>query len=243
MSSRIEVLLWAQRAVARKHAPPHELLEIKEDATLEQAQEAFHKLAKMAHPDLHRTTLDATELENVTTAYAYIAAAYQAIRVARLRGVTGKVAPASSAPPPVAATPEKAPAPAGGDRAKRPSEMVRLPGGGISARAGGATRPAPAKPAGSATVAAPTAAPARGGPAGNPAGGDITATPGEGTPISPSAAMNGKALVYYRKAESALRQGDLRMAVLNLKMAIASDPASPFLRQALAEVDAELKAK
>lgn len=241
MSSRIEVLLWAQRAVSRKHAPPHELLEIKEDATLEQAQEAFHKLAKMAHPDLHRTTLDAAELESVTTAYAYSAAAYQAIRVARLRGVTGKVAPTSSAPPPPTAPPERAPVPGGGDRAKRPSEMVRLPGGGISARAGGATRPASTKPAAHAAV--PTGAPARGGPAANPAGGDATVTPGEGTPISPSSAMNGKALVYYRKAESALRQGDLRMAVLNLKMAIASDPGSSFLRQALAEVESELKAK
>ena len=53
--------------------------------------------------------------------------------------------------------------------------------------------------------------------------------------------MNSKALLYYRKAELALRQGDLRAATLNLKMAIAADPQSPFLRSALTEVETELK--
>ena len=237
MSTRVEVLLWAQRVVARKHAPPNELLEIKDDATLEQAQEAFHKLARMAHPDLHRTTLEAAELENVTTAYAYSAAAYQAIRSARLRGVTGMVAAASTAPAP---EPEKAPPAPASDRMRRPSEVVRLPGGGVSARAGGATRPPLTRPAGTTHPPAVASPPARGRPTGAPPVSEARTAPPESTPVSPSAAMNGKALVYYRKAESALRQGDLRMAVLSLKLAIASDPGSAFLRQAMAEVAAEL---
>ena len=37
--------------------------------------------------------------------------------------------------------------------------------------------------------------------------------------------MNGKALIYYRKAEQSLRRGDLRGAMLQLKMAIAARPA------------------
>ena len=55
--------------------------------------------------------------------------------------------------------------------------------------------------------------------------------------------MNSKALIYYRKAELALRRGDLAGAVLQLKMAIASDPQSAFLRSALTEVEAEVTKK
>jgi hypothetical protein len=52
--------------------------------------------------------------------------------------------------------------------------------------------------------------------------------------------MSSKALIYYRKAELSLRRGDLKGAVLQIKMAIAADPQSSFLRTALAEVEAEL---
>jgi hypothetical protein len=55
-----------------------------------------------------------------------------------------------------------------------------------------------------------------------------------------TAAMSSRALLYYRKAELCLRRGDLRDAVLQLKLAIASDPQSVFLRSALAEVEAEV---
>ncbi len=244
MSTRVEVLLWAQRIVGRKGAPAHELLEIREDATLEQAQDAFHKVAKIAHPDLHRTTLDAAELENVTTAYAYVAAAYQAIRSAKARGSTGKIpGVAPEKPTTTERTSETA-------RIKRQSEpvtnVVRLPGGGIVAGRGGATRP-PLKPtvppADKPRVTTPPADKARAAAPAAPAAAAVTEASAPSAPVSPSAAMNSKALVYYRKAEMALRQGDLRMALLNLKMSIASDPASTFLRHALAEVEAELKAK
>jgi hypothetical protein len=62
-------------------------------------------------------------------------------------------------------------------------------------------------------------------------------------PINPVQAMSSKALIYYRKAELCLRRGELTAAVLQLKMAIASDPQSPFLRTALAEVQAEVGKK
>ena len=64
-----------------------------------------------------------------------------------------------------------------------------------------------------------------------------------GTPLPAAQAMSSKALVYYRKAELCLRRGDLPQAVLQLKMAIASDPQSAFLRSAMAEVDAEVRKK
>jgi hypothetical protein len=47
-----------------------------------------------------------------------------------------------------------------------------------------------------------------------------------------------KALLHYRKAELSLRRGELKEAVLQLKLAVASDPQSAFLRTALAEVEA-----
>ncbi|MCX5746847.1 MAG: hypothetical protein NT062_30610 [Proteobacteria bacterium] len=50
--------------------------------------------------------------------------------------------------------------------------------------------------------------------------------------------MEPRALVHYRKAEQALRRGDLTAAVLHLKMALGADPQSAFLRQAMKEVEA-----
>jgi hypothetical protein len=177
MKTRADVLLWAQRITAKKDPQPHQLLEIKPDAGIEEAQAAFHRIAKSAHPDLHRNSLDARELELLTTAYSRIAAAYHAFRGQRM---TGKV-PALR-PPTVQSTPIAKPS-------AEPSE-----------------RPASPPPAGA-----------------NAAG-----------------AMTSKALVYYRKAELALRRGDLKGAVLQLKLAIAADPLSGFLRSALAEVEAEV---
>jgi hypothetical protein len=63
----------------------------------------------------------------------------------------------------------------------------------------------------------------------------------DGLPVNPAHAMTAKALLYYRKAELALRRGDFTGALLQLKMAIASDPQSQLLRSALAEVQAGLK--
>ena len=163
MSVRSEVLLWAQRLVARKDALPHQLLEIKPDAGLEDVQQAFHKIARMAHPDLHRSSLNPEELELVTTAYARVAGAYQEFRSHRMQKRDTTV-------PPV---------------------MKREPG----------------------TTIPPTGA---------------------------AGTMTSKALVYYRKAELALRRGDLPGAILQLKMAIAADPLSTFLRTALTEVEAEV---
>jgi hypothetical protein len=84
MSIRTDVLLWAQRVIGRKGAPAHQILEIAQDAGVDAAQQAFHKIARVAHPDLHRTTLSPDELELVTTAYARAAAAYQELRGLRL---------------------------------------------------------------------------------------------------------------------------------------------------------------
>ncbi len=169
MSVRADVLLWAKRINAiAKTAPPHQLLDMPADASAEVAQEAFHKIARMAHPDLHRTGLGPDELESVTAAYAAVANAYHVYRSNLMS--TSKHKP-------------------------------------VKANAG----EVPATPSGTA-------------PAGNA-----------------SQAMSSRALVYYRKAELALKRGDLQGAVLQLKMAIASDPQSAFLRTALTEVETEVR--
>ena len=171
MSSRSDVLLWAGRILATaKTAAPHQLLQMPADATAEVAQEAFHKIARMAHPDLHRNNLTPEEFEQVESAYAACANAYQTFRTNVL--ATG--------------------------RGMKPVKVE--PGARV-----------PATPSGT----APTAGAAQ--------------------------SMSSRALVYYRKAELALKRGDLKGAWLQLKMAIASDPQSAFLRTALAEVESEVR--
>ncbi|MBA3818248.1 MAG: hypothetical protein H0X17_05105, partial [Deltaproteobacteria bacterium] len=85
MTARSDVLLWARRVAGRQDATAHVLLELPAAATLEDAQEAFHKIARLAHPDLHRTTLDPPELELVTLAYSRVAGAYQEFRTQRMQ--------------------------------------------------------------------------------------------------------------------------------------------------------------
>jgi hypothetical protein len=169
MSTASSVMLWAQRIQLRRLAPAHQLLDIAPDATLEEAQLAFHKIARIAHPDLHRHGLSAEELESLTTAYAIVAGAYQTYRAQ-------------------AAIPGAAPA------AQEPTPSAKIP-------------------------AAPSSAPSY--------------------PPDPEQAMSSKALHYYRKAEVARKRGDLKSAMLQIKLAIATDPVSAFLKAALAECDAE----
>jgi len=185
MSARTDVLLWAQRVVARKTASAYQILEVAAGCTMEAAQDAFHKIARLAHPDLHRTTLSPDELELVTQAYSRAAAAYQEIRVQNR--TTTKMIPLQrlADPAPVAHTTVI-------PTSLSPNKAVPLP---------------------------------------------------DAQPINPARAMTSKALIYYRKAELCLRRGELTGAVLQLKMAIASDPQSPFLRSALAEVQAEVTKK
>lgn len=180
MSVRADVLLWAQRVIARKTAAAHEILELKSTASVEDAQDAFHKLARIAHPDLHRNGMTPEELELVTSAYSIAAGAYQTFR----------------------------------GQAMMTQRMKPLKAEDLAAAA---------------AAAAPSAA-------------GRTATPPSGISTAPlDKQMSSRAIVYYRKAEIALRRGDLKGAILQIKMAIASDPSSAFLRTALAEVELELR--
>ena len=188
MSARTDVLLWAQRTLARKTAPAHQILDIAAGAGLTDAQEAFHKIARLAHPDLHRTTLSSEELELVTTAYARAASAYQEIRSQNLQSGRMRTLRGPGSESPTATT-------------------------GVIPTSPLVNKPTPTR--------------------------EIREVRDE-LVLSPAQAMTSKALTYYRKAELCLRRGELTAAVLQLKMAIASDPQSQFLRNALSEVESEL---
>ena len=205
MSTRTDVLLWAQRVVSRRTSPAHEILELPATATPEQAQEQFHKIARSAHPDLHRKGLSPEELEMLTSAYAITAGAYQTMRTQTMH--TTRMKPLK--PEEVAAA-----------NAPIPGRSNQTPPAGAPAvsRTTTPTRPTPQP------VAAVPATPAGPAPAANA-----------------TQSMSSKALVYYRKAELSLKRGDLKGAVLQLKLAIAADPASGFLRTALAEVELEVR--
>ena len=236
MSVRSDVLLWAQRVIARRDVTSHQLLEIDEHAELRTAQEAFHKIARVAHPDLHRGSLTDEELELVGAAYARVAAAYQDLR--DLTAQTGRMPQLQPDPPPprsrtsstspsaprsptssVSPIAPRSPAPSTQpfrSRMRAPLTQPFPPRAGSSPGTGTRTRTDAAAPANPlATGSSPDALKA--------------ATPGG---ISP------RALLHYRRAELSLRRGELKEAVLLLKLAIASDPHSAFLRSALAEVQA-----
>jgi hypothetical protein len=179
-STSAEVLLWAQRVMAKKGGPAHTILEIQPSSSVDDAQAAFYKIARIAHPDLHRNHMTPEELALITSAYSTAAGAYQEFRSQ-------------------AATAQR-------------------------------TKPRTTEDLAAATAAPP---PRSTGP---------TSTPPSGIPNAPvDKQMNSRAIVYYRKAEIALRRGDFKGAILQIKMAIASDPASAFLRTALAEVETELR--
>jgi hypothetical protein len=184
MSIRTEVLLWAQRVLAKSNAPAHTLLEVRENAPPDVVSDAFQKIARMAHPDLHRNGLTPDELEQVTAAYSRVAGAYQEMRSQRMTTTRMKPIGKDEVPSVVS---------------KRLSAQQKAESSGV---------PLAEAPA------------ANSGPA--------------------AQSMSSKALIYYRKAELALRRGDLRGGILQIKMAIAADPGSQFLRQALGQIEAEL---
>jgi hypothetical protein len=295
MSVRANVLLWAQRTIARKGSPPHVLLEVAEQATGEQVQEAFHKIARTSHPDLHRTGLNAEELELVTSAYAAIAGAYQQMRFACMKTAriallkqdelakVGAVTPPDSKPVAPVRPPTPAPRAAAqtpptgartvvsstevGPRPRHPSSdppstrkpsgdgaSTRTPSGdgastrkpsgdGASTRRPSSEPPATRRPSSEPPATRrPSSEPRAGTDSDSPISPHVAATPSGAAPSAIAAqAMSAKALLYYRKAELCLKRGDLRGAVLQLKLACAADPNSGFLRTALAEVETEVR--
>jgi len=106
----------------------------------------------------------------------------------------------------------------------------------ISTRAPGQTVPPPRStpPTMPPPITAPPSPPTPSVPAARPPGAAPDAA--RDKPIDPAHAMNARALSFYRRAEGVLKTGDRAAAMLHLKMAIAADPKSTFLRAALTEL-------
>jgi hypothetical protein len=72
-------------------------------------------------------------------------------------------------------------------------------------------------------------------------GAPTTNAPRTRAQTTPSVHLGARALGFYRRAEAALRVNDTAGALLNLRMALAAEPTSDFLKQALAEAQKMLK--
>ena len=191
-----EVLIWARRWARRPDAAEHEMLEVSAVATMDTVRSAYHKLARFAHPDLHRTTVSAAELEEITESFARVSNAYSVLS-ARLRQQAQK-----KVTPPEPSFPSHAP--------PRPA---RAPAPAVTERVSSAVPQSPA------SVARPAS------------------SLGPSSSTGPATGLSSKAMLHYRRAELCLRRGELVEARLHLKLALASDPTSTFLRKALEELD------
>lgn len=209
-----QVLAWLDQVEPQADARSHfEWLEMVPSASSQAIQNAYHAVARTRHPDLMRTTLKARDLDRLVRMYARIASAYAALRppdaAARyLRERRDSTRPGSATAP--AGTPALNPTPHGGTPSLRAT-----PPTGIAALVATPALPGTASPP-AATAAEPA-----------PAGPDV----------DPAQAMNARAFALYRRAERALLTGDRTTALLQIRMAIAADPRSPFLRAALAELN------
>ncbi len=227
-----EALGWARRWARRTSPAEHELLEVAPGATLEQIRAAYHKLARLAHPDLHRVHVSAEELEEITTAFARVSNAYSMMTARLRKSGAGAGAGAAGASPAAAAS---AAAHRAASAPTRSGGAVRPPVVQFSDEARPAAATAAASVSAPATSAAARAQAQTNAPANAPA-----SAPSNGPAIgaaSAGAQLSAKAKMHYRRAELCLRRGELVEARLHLRLALATDPQSSFLRQALEEID------
>lgn len=223
-----EVLVWARRWAKRPEAAEHELLEVSAVATMDTVRSAYHRLARFAHPDLHRTAVTTAELEEITETFARVSNAYSVLS-ARLRQNAEKVERRETRPPPGASSSASssragsAGAAGGSSAAQRPG---RAPPSAVTEK-----RPSFTAPASRLTSAPPV------GPSGILPGAARPSAMPPSSSTGPATGLSSKAMLHYRRAELCLRRGELVEARLHLKLALATDPDSAFLRRALEELD------
>lgn len=204
-----DVLRWARRWARRSDAAEHELLEVSAVATMDTVRSAYHKLARFAHPDLHRAAVSAADLEEITETFARVSNAYSVLS-ARLRQQAQK-----KTTPPVDAS-----SPATGAASTRPG---RAPPSAVTEKVPSFTAPS------SRGTSAPSMSP---GAVARP-----PSSLGPSSSTGPATGLSSKAMLHYRRAELCLRRGELVEARLHLKLALVTDPQSAFLRKALEELD------
>lgn len=218
-----ELLAWLREVEPiADHRAKFDWLEIPPTASASAIQEAYHQVARTRHPDLFRKRIEPAVMDRLVRMYARITSAYADLKdpdkcgayLRELRGprVPTVPPPGYQGPPPRMAPRLNAPPP--GSPPER-ADRTSTPG----------IKPPTNPPA--ARVAAPPP------PSERPTTRMVKQVPGS---VEPAHAMNARALSFYRRAEGALKTGDRAAAMLQLKMAIAADPKSAFLRAALAEL-------
>lgn len=228
-----EVLVWARRWAKRPEAAEHELLEVSAVATMDTVRSAYHRLARFAHPDLHRTAVTTAELEEITETFARVSNAYSVLS-ARLRQNAAKVERRETRPPSGASSGTSSAtssgragsADAAGAAASAAQRPGRAPPSAVTEK-----RPSFTAPASRLTSAPPV------GPSGILPGAARPSAMPPSSSTGPATGLSSKAMLHYRRAELCLRRGELVEARLHLKLALASDPNSAFLRRALEELD------
>jgi hypothetical protein len=211
--NRAQLFAWLDRTEPLvDKLTPFELLEIPPTASSQHVQRAFHAVAATRHPDVWRNHLDAAERERLTRVYGRIAAAYATLRNDESRArVLRDVRERRASQPPEAT--------AVTDRDDSPATPRR------------ARTTVPTEPP--STLTPP---PMRAEPTGTtppPAPRPRTSTT--------NATLGARSLGFYRRAEASLRVGDVAGALLNLRMALAAEPTSQFLKDAIAEAQQKLK--
>ena len=198
-------------------------LEIPPIASSSAIQEAYHQVARSRHPDLFRGRVDNRTMDRLVRMYARVTAAYADLKEpeklgAYLRDLRGPRIPTNPPPDMSPSIP----------RTTTPPPMAKPPTEPPQSRIAVPPSSSTPKPTTPPPVAIPEASASRQSQ-------PIPKQPPSGV-IDPAHSMNARALSFYRRAEGILKTGDRAAALLQLKMAIAADPKSTFLRAALAEL-------
>ncbi len=230
-----ELVRWLDAVEpALEQRDPFTWLELTPWAAHADVQPAFHAVARNRHPDLYRVRLAAADLDRLVRVYSRIAAAYAELRDPARYEVLARTLRVGRPRPvnlPRTATSPQVPRTATSPQVPRTATSPQVPRTATSPQVPRtATAPQVAR------TATPPPQVARTTTARSPSTGTTPPPDGDRGAIDPSRAMNPRALAYYRRAEGALRVGDHVTALLQLRMAVASDPSSTLLRAALAEL-------
>ncbi|MCE9574662.1 MAG: hypothetical protein K8W52_16050 [Deltaproteobacteria bacterium] len=221
-----------------------DLLEIPPTASLTHVRQGFHAIAITRHPDVWRNRLSPSQLDHLVRVYGRVAAAYATLREPDER--TRYLRNTRDSQPGIARP---------GDRAPRDSNPMMNRPATAPERAARESVPAMGRPISATERTARDSVPSiavppvdRARPDSRPPATVPRATTATGAPPRAStatgapaaSALGARAQGYFRRAEAAARIGDIAAAVLNLRLAIAAEPTSAFLRNALAAAQAEL---
>ena len=226
--SREQLMQWMRRIEARASgANAYDLLEVHPGATSIELHGAFYRMAENAHPDLHRD-LPESDRARLIKCFGRVSAAYATLRSPDQRQRHDTSNPMRRTIPPTLRSSSSGsgiitiPPPTTGPGAATIPPAINAPAG----------RP-PTMPPTASAARSPTAPPGSSATAKPPTLPPSVTRPPVANPANTAAA---RAMIYFRKGEAALRQGDTGAALFNLRLAQAADPSSAEIAELLATV-------